>query len=216
MSEHRLTNREFDLLRVALRQVPQDVVGSHLTDDQFICYMQGSLLGEELTVTERHLQSCHECCADLDELFELAGPSVDFGFADLATGRSPSEEGTSAARLGAAIATLIEWLKRPIVQPMAPVHAFAASMIDEVADGGVVSLRCSATDSGELLVTVMSSLPAFAGAEIVLRGGRSVRLASIGAGEYGGELLLSADEWAEIGSETLIVDVRLSGARADE
>jgi len=68
-----LSTKDIDNLRTLLREVPDDLVGDHLSDDEFVRYTIGELSEEEALKVDRHLESCLECTIEMERLIEGHG-----------------------------------------------------------------------------------------------------------------------------------------------
>lgn len=55
-----------------LGALPEETVGEHLSDDQFISYSLSILSPEETSIVEQHLTSCSECTTEMEHLLEAA------------------------------------------------------------------------------------------------------------------------------------------------
>ena len=68
-----LSTKDIDNLRTLLREVPDDMVGDHLSDDEFVRYTIGELSEEETLRIDKHLESCSECTIEMERLLEGHG-----------------------------------------------------------------------------------------------------------------------------------------------
>ena len=50
--------------------MPTELIGDHLTDDEFIRYGRGELSDEESNKIGNHLESCDECATEAERLIE--------------------------------------------------------------------------------------------------------------------------------------------------
>ena len=66
----KVTKEKLDNLVVALRNMPIELIGDHLTDDEFIRYGRGELSDEESNKIGNHLESCDECATEAERLIK--------------------------------------------------------------------------------------------------------------------------------------------------
>jgi hypothetical protein len=67
----RITSKEFEELIAMLRNLPDEPVGEHLSDDEFISYVMQELPDPDLERIDEHLDSCPECTAEMERLLEI-------------------------------------------------------------------------------------------------------------------------------------------------
>ncbi|MEW6213235.1 MAG: hypothetical protein AB1631_33370 [Acidobacteriota bacterium] len=64
--------KQADRLLGFVRSLPKDVVGEHLTDEEFINRSLETASPEEVERIDAHLSTCDECCAEVERLMEAA------------------------------------------------------------------------------------------------------------------------------------------------
>jgi hypothetical protein len=64
--------KQADRLLGLIRALPQDVVGPHLTDEEFINRSMETASPQETERIDAHLATCDECCSEVERLIEAA------------------------------------------------------------------------------------------------------------------------------------------------
>lgn len=67
---NKATQAQLERLLADIRAIPDQPVGDHLTEEQFIGYAVDSLTAEEQSVVETHVISCDDCAEQMERLCE--------------------------------------------------------------------------------------------------------------------------------------------------
>jgi hypothetical protein len=66
----KVTTKQLDRVIEDVRALPDEPIGDHLTDDDFIGYDMGTLTAEEVKQVDAHLASCSDCAMEMERLME--------------------------------------------------------------------------------------------------------------------------------------------------
>lgn len=67
-----VTSKQLTKLLEDLMALPEETIGEHLSDDQFISYSLSILSPEETSIVEQHFASCSDCASEMEHLLEAA------------------------------------------------------------------------------------------------------------------------------------------------
>ena len=222
-----MTQEKMNQLRAALQKLPQLPVGTHLTDDEFVAFVQEEMTSEQETRIDTHLETCPECTAQLDAFFTAA---ETFPEEVWARQRSTFEarlrarlevEGILPRRRGVADA-----LSAVMTGALERLRAFLASLSAQAVwvafapafDAGRAPWDYASPDeqfgvfvvekaNKDLVVRFDTRETALDGITVRLTAGswhREVRLRTVASDQLGAEVIMTRDERAALPSNTVL------------
>jgi hypothetical protein len=176
------TPRQIDRLFAEVSAVPRELVGAHLTDDQFLGYsMNPPLLGErEMSEANAHLASCDECLGHMEHLFEIAEAL-------------PQTQQAQAGR-ARSVDKLAGWL-RDLPSCPAALPVAAASVLEHTSPDGSEHILIADDGEQNLRVVVSSYDEGLQGARMFIEPfGSSIVFERVAPDQVGGEVVIPRSE----------------------